>query len=204
MNERSPSTGGLRIPPSLGAPQSVLDKIAENFATQGIIDEDLKKMGVVDQTKPEHELPRITKESLTTTDSRAYTGLYAEQLAWFNYLTPLAASIEVGLLEAKNIFDLTEASIKDGLYEQNKLLPSKEKLSEGELKSKALTNPSYQEALLQVQRMTQYKLRIDAMLDIAKRNMTVISRQVEIRRQELEGGLHESNMPRRGTQPIRR
>ena len=203
-DERTPVTGGLRIPTSLGAPQSKLDVIAETFATQRVIEEDLKKMGVVDQTKPDFELPRVTPESLTTLNSKEYTELYARQLAWFNYLTPLAASIEVGLLESRNTFDLTEAAIKDGLYEQNKLLPKTEKLTSDELKNKVLVHPSYQEALLQVQRMTQYKLRMKAMLEIADRNMIVISRQVEIRRQELEGGLHEGNMPRRGFQPVRR
>jgi len=206
--ERTPvnNGGGLQITLGVGAPQSKLDKIADTFATQTAIEEELVKMGVTDQPKPNFELPVITRENLTTTNSKEYTDLYAKQLAWFNYLTPIFASVEVALLEAKNTFDLTEAAIKDGLYEENKLLSKAEKLTSDELKNKVLVHPSYQEALLQVQRMTQYKMRLKAMLEIADRNMTVISRQVEIRRQEIEGGVHENNMPRRGRrfQPITR
>ena len=203
-NTRQPATGGgLHITTGLGAPQSKLDAIVEKFATTAVIEEDLQKMGIQDQEKPAYALTPITADQLTTTDSRQYTTLYAHHLAWYNYLAPVLAKVKVGLLQSENTFDLLEAEIRNGIQEQNKLMLKEDKLGVKEVTTKVLTHPSYQEALLDVQRWKQYKIRLDTQVEIAERNMSVISRQVEIRRQEIEGGQRESNMPR-NPQPLRR
>lgn len=198
MNVRTPTTGGLQIPQGLGAGKSKLDMLMEKFSTIPAIEQELTRLGIHDMPQPQVALPAVTAEVLMTPDSRAYTTLYAEQLGWFNYLAPILSRIEVNLLQAENIFTLIEAEIKDAIYEQNKMLEKKEKMSESEVKNKVLIHPYYQDCLLEVQRYKQFKDRIDTQAKIASRNMTVISRQVEIRRQEIEGGQRENNMPRHG------
>lgn len=206
MNTRQPQTGGLTIPSGIGVAQSKLDQLISRFATIPTVEQQLHGYGIGMMPKPLVELQQITAEALTTTNNKDYTTMYAQQLAWFNYLAPLLANVEANLLQAENTFTLIEAEIKDGIYEQNKLLEKKDKMSESEVKTKVLVHPTYQDCLLEVQRMKQFKERIDAHAKIASRNMQVISRQVEIRRQEIEGFGRENNMPGRnlGPRPIGR
>lgn len=198
--------GGLQIPQGLGAAKTKLVELRDMFTTTNEVEQYLRQLGVHDQAQPTFELPVVTVEALTTTNSNEYTSLYARQLAWYNYLTPLLANVAVRLLQAKNILDVVEAEIKEGINVENKQLPKNEKMTVSEVNTKVTIHPSYQEALLEVQKMTQYKARIGAMAEVAERNMTVISRQVEIRRQEIEGNQREGSMTygAKHLRPIRR
>lgn len=198
--------GGLQIPQGLGVPKTKLTELRDMFTTNEEVEQYLRQLGVHDQAQPNFELPVVTVEALTTTNSNEYSALFARQLAWYNYLTPLLANVTVRLLQAKNILDVVEAEIKEGINNENKHLPKKERMGVSEVNTKVTIHPSYQEALLEVQKMTQYKARISAMAEVAERNMAVISRQVEIRRQEIEGNQREGSMTynSRHLRPIRR
>jgi hypothetical protein len=195
--ERTPSTGGLATPVSLGVSMTELEAILEKFNTQPSVDEDLKKMGLHKPSQPNTTLAEVTGEMLSTTDERAYTDMYANQLAWFNYLTPTLAEIISGLLQAENQMKLIDARIRKRLKETNKLRPKEERLKEAEMDVEVLDDPIYQEALLEAQKLKQYKLSLEAISDIASRNMKVISRQIEIRRLALEGQFGENGMRNR-------
>jgi len=186
--------GGLQIPQGLGVEGTKLAELKNTFTTNVEVEQYLRQLGIHDQMQPNFELPMVTVEVLTTTNSSEYTSLYARQLAWYNYLTPLLANVTVRLLQAKNILDVVEAEIKEGISKENKILPKGDKMTVSEINTKVTIHPSYQDALLEVQKMTQYKARINAMAEVAERNMTVISRQVEIRRQEIEGNQREGGI----------
>lgn len=193
---REPSTGGLIVPPGLGAARSALREIFARFATSDRVLDDLEKSGIKDPVKPQFDLPEVTVDALTTTNSRDYAELFAKQLAWFNYLTQTHALSKIMLLEAENILDLVENAIKDALLEENKLRDKAEKMSAGEIATKVKVHPDYVEALEKAQEVKQYKLRLDAHVDVADRNMKVISREVEMKKIEAEGAARESSIGR--------
>lgn len=194
--------GGLHIPQGLGATEQKLEDIAQRFNTREGVDRFLAEWGLQYPGRPQFALPPVTAEALTSADSRSYTMLYAQQLAWYNYLTPMLASIEVEVLQAENTLDLIDAEIKDAISEQNKTLPDKQRLSATEIKTKVYVHPAYQNALLRFQTMKQYQKQVKAVTDVAERNMAVISRQVEIRKMEFEGGKREGNIQHAGLRPI--
>jgi hypothetical protein len=195
---RTPATGGLQAPISIGISMTELEAILEKFNTQPAVEEDLKKMGLQNPSQPQFGLEEITPELLTTTDDKEYTTMYSHQLSWFNYLTPILANVTSGLLQAENQMKLVDAAIRKRLKEQNKLRSKEEKLKDGDIDLEVLNDVIYQEAMLEAQRLKQYKLSLEAMTDIAGRNMKVISRQVEIRRITLDGQLMEGGIPNRG------
>jgi hypothetical protein len=187
------SNGGLIVPVGLGVARSKLREIINRFTTQEQVLADLANAGIHNPKQPEFQLPEVTVDALTG-DSRSYTELFAKQLAWFNYLTQAYAVAKIALLEATNIVTLVENMIRDSLVEENKLLPKEQKMSAKELEAKILTHPDYIEALHELQIMTQYKIRLEAQVEVADRNMKVISREVEIKKIESEGAAREHNI----------
>lgn len=194
--ERTPATGGLAAPTSLGISMTELEAILSKFDTQNAVEQDLKHMGLTDEKKPAFELPEITPEALTTTDNTQYTTLYSQQLAWQNYLSPIVAKVCSGLLQAENQMVLIEAAIEKRLKAQNKLRTKEEKLDKNDIKNEVLNDPIYQEAMLEAQRLKQYKLRLEAMTEIAGRNLRVISRQIELKKMEFDENNRETNINR--------
>ena len=205
MMERQPSNaGGLTAPTSIGISMSELEEIQDRFNTQDRVEEDLKALGIHDASKPSSPLGEITAELLNTTDSRQYTEMYSNQLAWSNYLNPILARVSAGLLQFENQMKLIEAKIRETCREMNKTREKNEKLSADEISNEVLNDPTYQGSMLEAQKLKQYKLSLEAMAEVAGRNMKVVSRQVEIRRQDLEGPGRQENMPGRNIRPLSR
>ena len=191
--ERKPSTsGGLQVPAVLGIKMSDLEAIQSKFTTLGHVDQELKSMGIVGGKQPDFPLPELTAAALTTTSSTEYTEMYAKQLAWSNYLGPVLADVSSGLLEAENQMTLIEAKIKEVAKEQNKARAKEDRVSDVDIKNQVLNDPIYQEAMLEAQRLKQFKLKLEAMHEIAGRNLRLVSRQVTIRGQDIEAGLHDA------------
>lgn len=197
--ERTPAvSGGLQTPTSIGISMTELEQILVKFDTQGSVEADLKTMGLTEPPKPLFELPEITPEMLSTTDDREYTTVYAQQLSWQNYVSPILAKVTSGLLQAENQMKLVGARIKKRLREQNKLRTKEDKLKEDDIEVEVLNDPIYQEAMLEAQKLKQYKLSLETCHEIAGRNMRVISRQIEIRKLSVEEQQRENNLPFRG------
>lgn len=193
--DRTPSTGGgLQAPKSLGISMTELDRIVEKFHTQPSVEEDLKKMGITNPPQPQFELQQITAEMLSTVDDVAFTAMYSQQLAWQNYVSPVLAKVTASLLQEETKLKLIGAAIKKHIREQNLLREKKDKLTEDDIENEILTDPVYQETLLEAQRHKQMKLSLEVAEQIAGRNLRVISRQVEIRKEAFEAHQREGNM----------
>lgn len=196
---REPSNaGGFQAPGTLGIGVSDLEAISNKFQTESEVEAELVMLGIPEVKKPEHELPEITAASLTTTNSQEYTTMYAQQLAWANYLGPILAKVTSNLAQAENQMKLIKAKIEETASARNKLLQKQDRLKESEIENSVLNDVIYQEAMLEAQKYKQLKLRLEAAHEIAGRNLRIISRQVEIRRQEIDGALLEGGIPNRG------
>ena len=87
---RKPATaGGLSIGKSVGIANSKLEEIVKKFRTQGSIEEDMKTKGPAEYAKPGFQPSEITPETLATENPAEYTRIFAEQLAWLNYFSPM-------------------------------------------------------------------------------------------------------------------
>lgn len=204
LHPPSPPMGGLQVPKNIGISSKEMTDILTTFSTQEEVEKGLAEMGIVDKPKPLFGIDDITAEILTTTDSREYTTVYARQLAWYNYISPIYAKACSGLIEAENKLTLIEANIRKVVIETNKLRAKEDRLNAEGINTEVLNDETYQGVLLEVQKMKQYKLRLEAFMENVGRNMKVLSRQVEIKKVEIEGNQREGNLGRGGYAPIRR
>ena len=192
-------SGGLELPRGVGISTDDLQSVVDQFSTLDKVEESLAQRGFHMGTQPSFGLPDITPEILATVDNREYTTLFAQQNAWSNWIGPNLARAENLLLQTKNTLKIVEAKQRLDLRRTNRLVDKAEKQSATEIDDEVETDPTRMELLLAVQRAQQEVNQLKAWQEIAERNLSLISRQVEIRRQEIEGGQRENNMPQRGT-----
>lgn len=200
MNTRQPSTGGLSLPANVGVGQAEQARTHHIWDTSAEVAEHLKAQGFFPMDAPQFELPTITEEVLTTADNNSYTTTYAQQLAWFNYASQTLARAKVEVLQTKNEMDMIESKMRKGFKDQIK---SKviEKMSEREIQDEINLDNRYAELKLYGQKMEQYKILVETFAEGIERGLKVISRQVEIRKMEVEQS--RVNIPGRGNMPRR-
>lgn len=196
---RTPSTGGgISIPTAIGISTGELSGILQKFSTLKAVEEHLLEMGFPrDGAMPKYTIPAVTAELLNEVDSKEYSTAYAHQLGWFTSVAPIMATVKSAYLQAQNQLDIVEATIKKGLYERRS--HGANKMSEKEMEIHIITDPTYQDALLEVQQQKQHLNKIETYLEIIERNMRVLSRQIEMKRIDVEGHLRENNAGRTGT-----
>ena len=212
---RTPDTGeppgrgivarGLHLPDgALGVSASEQQAIRAKWNTLEEIEEELAGKGLVAMERPPFEYPgAVTPDQLTTQNNQEYSTLYAQHLGWYNFVALTLARVKAMLLQINNEMDDIEVRIRKELKDQNKRLAKDERFNEKDISDSVSSDQRYKELTLEKQRFDQKKLEYDAYLDNMDRNLKVISRQVEIRRLEHEGGKIEGAMPFRGYQPIR-
>lgn len=195
MNKRTPVTGGLQVPPNIGVSESAQREIHKTWDTIGDVEADLAMSGFMPMQTPEFECPQVTEAALTTENSQEYTQTYARQLAWFNYSSQVLARVTAHLLQYENEMDTIEARIH--VDRRARAKAAGEKPPSGDtLKQEVLMDPRHDELRRQAQVLKQKKIELQAFVDGIERGLKVISRQVEIRKMEIEQG--RVNIPGRG------
>ena len=199
MTDRS---SGLRLPVDLaiGPGAAVEQAISTKWDTIQEIEEQVIARGFPDKTKPKDDCPELTGDLLTTPDSRHYTDMYVLLLAWFNYSNELLAQARARIIQYKNMRDILAAEGRRVVRKQlaDDPDPKKKKLTVQEFEDKMLLNPEYQHVLFELQKTEQMEITMTARVESIERSLRVISRQVEIRRLDLEQARNEHNMPGRG------
>lgn len=192
---KKPPHRGLTVPTNISLSRTEVNALLERFATLSEVEKVLAERGFPTQSdRPVYSIPVITAEVLNDIDSRAYNEVYAQQLGWYNYITPLYADAKAALLQAQNQLDLVEASVTKRIMEVNKTKTKTEKLTAAEVKVEVAVDPIYQDALLEVQHRKQHELKLGAFVDIVERNMRVVSRVIEMKKIEFDSNNRESNM----------
>lgn len=197
------SPGGLQLPRSVGISSKDLEEIATKFNTLEEVEAEIASKGLTPRERPAFELPDITPELLTTPDAQQYSVFYAQHLAWRNYIMPQLASASSLLSQAKTQLKLVEQKMRADLQRTNNMLEKKDRLSAAEIETEIETDPTRIEILLVVQKAQQSKATLDAYFEIADKNLAVISRQVEIRKLDIEKNLRGENFGY-GPRPITR
>jgi hypothetical protein len=192
------AAGGFVVDKSIGISQAKLEEIVTKFRTLAHVEADMRVKGPAEYSKPTFQPSEVTPETLATENPAEYTRIFAEQLAWLNYFSPMMGKVEAACTENENILKLVDAQIRKDMIAMNKTLTKGEKFSEPEIDAEVLTNPTYQDCLLEVQKMRQYRYQVDAWINISNRNIRVVSRQVSLRGQEIEGSNREANVTKAG------
>lgn len=185
-NARQPVTGGLSLPKNTGVGSTEEQAVHQQWTTLDEQEEKLASQGFVPMDAPSFTCPEITEETLTTADSKAYSTTFAQQLSWFNYSSQTLARCIAELLQVSNEMDIIEAKMRRGFRERMKLAGKDGKMTAQEMSDEILLDARYSYLLLRKQELTQYKTRLAAYTDGIERGLKVISRQVEIRKMELE------------------
>lgn len=187
----------LRLPQGLnyGPGQTQAQAVMTKWHTIDDVQEESLLRGFPEKVKPEFECPQLDVETLTSNDSKAYTQKYTELLAWFGYAGELLALIHARVLQLKNMQDILAAEGRKTLRD---LKSGVKKPTKEEIEDYLTLNPEYQDVTLQLQRFQQAKLLYDAKVDSIERSLRVISRQIEIRRLDIEQNRTDGGMSNRG------
>lgn len=176
--------------------------IEEFWSTYSSVTEELSQQGVVIPPRPEFDIPVVTADLLTTLDDKEYTRVFAEKSQWSGYVQMLLAHYEAQLADIAATTKHTAAAIRASAVESAAAAGEK-KLTPSELKDVVQLDPNWLRAERWRIRTQSMRNITDNKLKTLKSDVQLISRQVEIRRQEKEQFRIENNMPTRGYTPQR-
>jgi len=195
MNTRQPMNGGLQIPKnmSLGLGQTVEQATHNKWNTHDKVMTDIGMRGLMPTEMPENQCPVVTAEILTTADSTLYTTKYAELLSWFTYTSDMLAVVTSQLLQVTNEMEMIEARMRNQFREEMK--NGGPKMSAKEVEDVISIDIRHEELRLEKQKYQQFKTILGTHVENIERSMKVVSRQVEIRKLEVEQ--NRTNIPGR-------
>jgi hypothetical protein len=190
---------GLRAPTMMGLDSKSQEDIHREWDTMTGVENLLVKYGVAPQPQPTYACPEVTEDELTTTENQEYTQTYARLLGWFNYLAPLLAEVKAAELQVENEMEYVSAKLRKDIRTHNagKKARDPDRYTEGNIKDEIILDENYHELHVEQQRLSQMQLMLKARTDSVERSLRVVSRQVEIRRLDIEQGRTEGNMPGR-------
>lgn len=189
----------MRLPSDipLGAGQARAEAIQAHFSTSDEVMQGLKEeMGYVPVPQPHYACPVLNAEMLTTSNWKTYSQNYAMFKGWWDFYNEKLAEVTNCVVQYKNMLSMIETATKKTQRELARA--TREKLTVDMLKERVLENPEYQAALLELQRYTQAKALLQAKFESLDKSLSMLSRQVEIRRLDLEQVQVGSNMAGRG------
>jgi len=191
---RTPVLGGsLKLPPvkTLMIGETSVVKAAERWNTLPQVEADLKAKGIPEIVAPDVEYKPVTKEQLLSADISEYTAMYVNQLRWFNYANRVLADCKAELLQVTNQINDLEAEVKKKLRE---LKTEGKKLGVVEIKEQAENDEGTLDLRQRKQYLEQSKLKLEAWVEECDESKKVVSRQIELRREEGQGGRREGNL----------
>jgi hypothetical protein len=148
--------------------------------------------------EPDIEYLPVTADQLTSPDWKAYTTTYTSHLRWYNYVVRMLAEIRAELLQVKNQKGDIERVKRAGFRVVNEGRKKTDRMSAQEMADIIEEDPTYHILKIREQELDQLKLKVDAWSEEMDRNLKTVSRQIENRRTESQGGNRENNMPGAG------
>lgn len=157
---------------------AVSDAELDRYSTLQHVRTKLAEMGVEEPMKPDHEVPEVPSDISAITD-KEIADLYSRLLAWDSYFTLQAAWADAELKEAKNKLALITT----------KLVGSpRKKLGDYEMDSRVL------QAKTEVQSIEQTAGILEATHKVLTSKLRVVSRVIEVRRQDWEKSQRDGNI----------
>lgn len=195
---RTPVLGGsLKLPPAhaLGVAPGTVSSIEEKWNTIAKVNAQLKRWGMPENTEPDVKWQPVSTELLLTASINEYTNMYASQLRWFNYVNRLLADAKATLLGAENQLKELQATARKHIRD---LHPKEKGKKSGptaqEISDMVENDPDTLDLRLQVQKLQQTKIKLEAWMEECDESKKVVSRQIELRREEAQGGRRDGNL----------
>lgn len=193
---REPHTGpGLSLPKDVGVSESTAKEVEDRWNTINRVNKKLQELGMQANEEPEISCPNVTAEALTTPDAQQYTVIYTAQLRWYNYSIRMLAGVKALKLQVDNEMSDIESERRTMFRELDEGKKDKEKMSATEMKDRINQDPHYRGLKMQAQELEQHEIHVKAWAESLERNLAVVSRQIELRKLEMQGGGREANIP---------
>lgn len=180
----------LETPDALGLAQSEQQNLHQQWSTFTRVHDRLLHEGFVPLTYPPYSCPGyLDSDTLTSHDSRTLTMEYAKYKAWRDFAAErLMYSAQI-LLETQNEMEAIEARTKKLLREA-----SSKKYKKDEIKEECRSDLRYEQLKLQEQENTQLKIAYETQVSRFSNAMSLISRSITLRGQDVEQGIRASNI----------
>ena len=178
---------GLQLPDvsQIGVGCSDVQDIESVWRTANHIENEIHEKGIVDTPSPRYECPEVDPERFSSSDGNEVTRIYLQFNGWFSYIAEILSKVTIYILEYENMIEHLEAHMREQFRQ---LTERGKKLTKEEVNDKIIVNPKHIELTRQLQQYKQYKIRLQARADALEKSVRMVSRQVEIRRQEIEFG----------------
>lgn len=188
--------GGLYIPPGVGPGEQEISSMSNEWDTYDMSEAYLIDKSIYEVDMPRHERPSITLEVLASPNSKSYTELYLKIEAWHNYVCNVMAEIKARMVGYENEQDDIALHIRNDFARAAS--SGTKKTSVATINDAIESNPRFRELKLEIQKWEQRKILLSARLNSLEHDLKLVSRQVEIRRQDIDAGRVGGNMPGRG------
>lgn len=187
---------GLKLPANVGVGEKRHEEIYEFWSTFDAVEKEVAELGFKPQTQPPFGCPDITAEVLTTLDPKEYTTTYAQLNRWSGYAADVLARVKAKIPGFKSAIKQIATETR---REQIRLAAESgnKKPTEQELEDAVELQPKYLELQRELQRLEEKKAMLMAHIERISDSLALVSRQVEIRRQDLEQQKTENGMPHR-------
>jgi len=175
----------VTAPTGLGA--AAEEEIHERFQTYDMVQVGVMKQGFMPIGKPHYAPPVLDPQELSTLTPEKYHFLTAQLSAWRSYTHEQTCDYECQIEECDNALKLLGPAIRKGIRTRCESLKIK-KPAEDVIKDEVLTNPTWVEITLLRQKLLQKKKSIEPKHERYGRDLRILSRALEMRRQELGFG----------------
>lgn len=190
--------GGLRLPAAVGPGDLDAQLMTQSWNTFDDVELELTLMGFPPLEQPKHARPQLTLEILATPNSREYTDLYLKVEAWHNFAFNTMARIKAILIGYENEQNEIARGIRKEFAAPDPSGGKKAKVNKSSIEDTIAEHPRFRELTFEMQKWEQKKIILQSHVDSLDRDLKMVSRQVEIRRQDIDNGRRGSNMPSHG------
>jgi len=195
-----PQTPGLHIPGVMGPTEQDTAALNARWDTLSIAQIELAQEGFLPLDRPNFVFPNITLELLTSPNTREYTDAYRCAVAWLDYARDRVARTDAEMLQMKNVKSEMERTLRRALIEGVRASSDKRPTLQ-EQADYVASDPSYSDLIKRMQYTQQKELVYKSELKRYEAAVALISRNVEIRREQWGAGNSQAGAP--PAQPFR-
>ena len=196
--DRTPVTGGgLTLPVSIGISEKEESAAAHRWDTlEGVI-ETMNSWGFKEAETPKVEMPIISADMLLTPDTKEYATMFSSVLYWYNFSNKIKARVLAEMLQLENEMSDIGAETRKRLRRENEQRKKEDKLGTQAIEDEIETNLRHRELKIRAQGLKQMKYELDAQCEELERSLRLVSRNIEMRKEEMGQGRVGENMPGR-------
>lgn len=154
-------------------------------------------LGIPPPREPQYACPELKVEDLTTEDNQLYTRVFAQRTSWYGFLSEKKAQHDAKVIGLKAEMERIETNIRQTLRKNStrKTAGGETKAPPGkEMEDQINEDMRYTECKRQLVFHLQILERLNARVQRLDRELRLTSRQVEIRRQELDSNGRSPNV----------